>query len=315
MKLKYKCKYCGLMFIKKNELYKHKHDIHQINDNIVKHEYYNLTCIYCGITKYTTNCAMRRHETHCLQNPNRIEYKGHKISDETKKKISEGMHKAALEGRNKGWTTTKSGLQHKSYPEEFFTKIIENEFNDKKYEYNLPFYTWKLDFAWPHKKLCIEIDGSQHENEKQANSDLRKDEKLQKEGWKVLRIKWLDIFHNTKDYINQAKEFIDNGIIIECKPYINPVKTKTKKEKPKKEKPIKICNYLKDSSGRYNCNVLSLDVWEERKNKILNTNVDLTKFGWITKVSKITGLTKRVIEKTIEHFKELQELVFKKHIA
>ena len=315
MKLKYKCKYCGLMFIKKNELYKHKHDIHQINDNIVKHEYYNLTCIYCGITKYTTNSAMRRHETHCLQNPNRIEYKGHKISDETKKKISKGMHKAALEGRNKGWTTTKSGPQHKSYPEEFFTKIIENEFNDKNYEYNLPFYTWKLDFAWPHKKLCIEIDGSQHENEKQANSDLRKDEKLQKEGWKVLRIRWLDIFHDTKDYINQAKEFIDNGIIIEYKPYINPVKTKTKKEKPKKEKPIKICNYLKDSSGRYNCNVLSLDVWEERKNKILNTNVDLTKFGWITKVSKITGLTKRVIEKTIEHFKELQELVFKKHIA
>lgn len=325
MKLKYKCKYCELTFIKKDELYKHKRDIHNITDNNGKQPYYNLTCDYCGLTKYTTKGSMNNHKSHCIQNPNRIKYKGHKLSEETKRKISIGMHNAALEGRNKGWTTTKSGPQHKSYPEVFFTKIIENEFNDKNYEYNLPFYTWKLDFAWVHKKLCIEIDGSQHENEIQANSDLRKDKKLIEEGWKVLRIKWLDIFHNTQDYIKQAKDFIDTGVIVEYKPYINPIKEKVKKEKikkekikkekVKKEKPVKICNYLKDNSNRYNCMVLSSEIWEERKNKILNSNVDLKKFGWITKVSKITGLTKRVIEKTVEHFKDLQNMVFTKQIA
>lgn len=68
------------------------------------------------------------------------------------------MKKAAAQGRNKGWAATRT--KGKSYPEEFFIKVIENEFADKNYKFNLPFYTWKLDFAWPSKKICIEIDGA-----------------------------------------------------------------------------------------------------------------------------------------------------------
>ena len=121
------------------------------------------------------------------------------------------MHKAAIEGRNRGWITTKSGPQHKSYPEEFFTKVIENEFNDKSYIYNFPFFTWKLDFAWIAKKRCIEIDGSQHERDSKLHeSDIRKDAKLEVEGWKILRIRWIDLFHNTKEKIAEAKKFIDS---------------------------------------------------------------------------------------------------------
>ena len=37
----------------------------------------------------------------------------------------------------------------------------------------------------------------------------RKDEFLAKNGWKVLRIKWVDMFHEPKKYIKIAKDFIE----------------------------------------------------------------------------------------------------------
>lgn len=294
MKLEYKwiCPYCNEICISKNKLYKHKQQIHNIKKG--QQPKYNLKCPFCGYFLFTTKACMTLHEKYCKLNPNRVDCIGHPVSEETKKKLSISMHKAAIEGRNKGWTTTKCGPKKKSYPEEFFTKIIENEFNDKDYLYNVPFYTWKLDFAWPHKKLCIEIDGSQHERDEiQKESDIRKDKKLIECGWKVLRIKWLDMFHNTQDYIKQAKEFIDNGIIITCEPYINPIKIKINKKESK---------YQKDKSGKGNPNIISEEIWTQRKNIILNCGIDLMKYGWLEKVIEKTGYTKRIIENTIKRY-------------
>lgn len=72
------------------------------------------------------------------------------------------------------------------------------------------FSKFRLDFAWEHKKKVIEIDGSQHErDENQKHRDNRKDAPLKKEGWEVLRIRWIDLYNETQKYINLAKEFID----------------------------------------------------------------------------------------------------------
>ena len=77
------------------------------------------------------------------------------------------------------------------------------------------FYQYKLDFAWPQKKLCIEIDGSQHDRvDAQKQSDIRKDIKLLENGWRVLRIRWVDMYNNPDEYIHKAKQFIDDGMII-----------------------------------------------------------------------------------------------------
>jgi len=46
-----------------------------------------------------------------------------------------------------------------SYPERWFMKVIENEFEDKNYTREYPFHRFSLDFAWIEKKKCIEIDG------------------------------------------------------------------------------------------------------------------------------------------------------------
>lgn len=57
-----------------------------------------------------------------------------------------------------------------------------------------------------------------------------------------------------------------------------------------------------DAFGRLNERILSEDTWQDRKNLILSSGVDLQKFGWKTKVQEVTGLTRRQVDDTIEHF-------------
>lgn len=47
-----------------------------------------------------------------------------------------------------------------------------------------------IDFALPDRKIAIEIDGKQHEQESRAQSDRKKDSLLIEQGWTVHRIKW-----------------------------------------------------------------------------------------------------------------------------
>lgn len=125
------------------------------------------------------------------------------------KNISKGMKKAHEEGR--AWNIGKSRWNNEpSYPEKWFMEVIENEFLDKNYNYEYTFSIYSLDFAWVHKKKCIEIDGEQHEKFlEQKERDTRKDNLLSQNGWKVLRIKWSKCFKDTKTWIKIAKDFID----------------------------------------------------------------------------------------------------------
>lgn len=126
---------------------------------------------------------------------------------EVRAKISEGMKRAHAEGRahNIGecrWNNKPS------YPEEWFMKVLKNEFGfveSKDYKREYPFYRYSLDFAWPNKKVCIEIDGEQHQRfQEQKNRDIKKDELLKKEGWVELRKSWKDIFNDPKSFIKEV---------------------------------------------------------------------------------------------------------------
>lgn len=132
------------------------------------------------------------------------------ISDSIRSKISASMKKAHAEGRAHNIGKSRwNNLQ--SYPEIFFSTVIQNEFDDKEYKSEYPLGIYSLDFAWPHKKLCIEIDGEQHQRfDEYKERDLRKDKFIETEGWKVLRIVWKDMYIDTKTYISIAKQFIDS---------------------------------------------------------------------------------------------------------
>lgn len=119
------------------------------------------------------------------------------------------MKKAHKEGRAHNIGSSRWNNEP-SYPEIFFMKVIQNEFNDKNYCREYPFGKYSLDFAWVEKKRCIEIDGEQHERfEEYRKRDEQKDKLLIENNWKVLRIKWKDLYKNTKEIIKAAKDFID----------------------------------------------------------------------------------------------------------
>jgi len=200
---------------------------------------------------------------------------GKSLSDEHKEKISKKLKKAHREGRayNIGYN---NHIEEPSYPEKFFTKVIENEFDDKNYVYQYQFSTYKLDFAWVHLKKCIEIDCEQHYRfEDYHERDIRKDNLLKQRDWQVLRIRWKDIFNDTQRYINIAKDFIDNDIEHledNLKKYYDEIK---ELERIKKQQELDVIDKLHEIAIKVN--------------KVIDANINFTKFGWSEQVNKITG--------------------------
>ena len=130
-------------------------------------------------------------------------------TDEQKKHVSDMMKKAHAEGRAHNIGESRWNNEP-SYPEQWFMTVIKNHFSDQKYIREFPFFRFSLDFAWQHKKKCIEIDGDQHQRfTDYAERDARKDAKLKEEGWQVLRLRWKDVQLNKQYYIKLAKDFID----------------------------------------------------------------------------------------------------------
>lgn len=131
-----------------------------------------------------------------------------RATEETKKKISASMKKAHAEGRAHN-TSECRWNNEPSYPEQWFMRVLKNEFGfekDKDYKTEFPFHRFSLDFAWPDKKFCIEIDGEQHERfQEQKERDFEKDKLLKEEGWIELRKPWKEIFNNPKTFIEEVR--------------------------------------------------------------------------------------------------------------
>lgn len=231
-----------------------------------------------------------------------------KISEETKKKISLSLKKAFLENRAHGWANVKQNKNGMSYPEIWFQNMLKINNFDLNYEYNMQFFKYKLDFAWPDKRICIEIDGSQHYVLKERiESDKCKDELLKQFGWKVLRLKWGYICANTEEAIKLVNNFLNNVGDINVPLY----KTKIEISNEIRQR-CEADGVEKDKSGHYNRRKVTKLELEHRKFLILHSGVDLTKFGWVDKVSKITGLSARIINFTVNNDTELQNKVFRR---
>lgn len=301
----WQCKYCDnkCIFESRRKLEKHIKENHQ-NKKRVKNTY---ICQYCNNEIYTTILGFKKHENLCSKNPNR------KLPDLSKCKTEEFRRQASermKERHRLGLAATfqnRKNMPH-SYPENWLIDVLKNNFNQIEnidYETERPFYRFFLDFAWSEKRLCIEIDGELHRYEKQIARDKEKDRLLKEDGWKELRLKWGYISSNKIEAIKLIENFLNETGDITIPLY------KTKREIwEEQHKENKINGILKDSLGRFNHNKLSEEQLLERKNKILNSGIDLTKFGWVNKVSKITNLSRREINYTVNYFDDLKNKVF-----
>ena len=83
---------------------------------------------------------------------------------------------------------------------------------EREYEFH-PERRWRLDFAWPDKKVAVEIegltyDGGRHQRIAGYKSDLDKYNAALMMGWTVYRIAATDVYKNKK--IMAPEQHIEN---------------------------------------------------------------------------------------------------------
>jgi len=138
-----------------------------------------------------------------------------KMSQETKDKISISR-KEYLRNNPDKVPYLLNHSRNESYPEKYFSDIFEKEGLIVEKAVRIGLY--ELDFSVPSKRIDIEIDGSQHYCDKKIlESDIRRNEFLEQNGWDIIRINWSNY---QKMSFDEKKEYIRNLIS-----YINDIST------------------------------------------------------------------------------------------
>lgn len=266
-------------------------------------------CIYCKREKFTTVSGNSNHQSHCSKNPNRVPAKSHRAwTADERKRQSDKMKQAIKEGRAHGWASVKQNIGGMSYPEVWFANMLTKNNIGQEYEYNKQFFKYKLDFAWTNRRLCIEIDGSQHETiPDRKRMDQEKDALLAENGWKVLRLKWGYIFTHPNDAIELVKKFLTGVGDLSVPEY----KTRAELAHERRMR-CETDGVQKNKRGWYCRSMLREDEILRRKEMILTSGVDLTKPCWIKQVSDTTGLTRQAIYKLVERCPDIKQIVYRR---
>lgn len=239
----------------------------------------SVNCKYCN-RSFISECYLVRHEKCCLSNPDRTPEKGHPHSEEVKKRISESRKRWLRENPEKHpW---KKSDKFKSKPCETFKKFLLDEgirFIEEYEPLEDKFYC--IDIAFPDKKIGIEINGNQHYTREGILSEYYQERHniLKKAGWRIIEVHYTSCYDKKR-----VLSLIDKWEQPDYSTYFNKRLERIKKKEKCKN----------DPDRRYRSPLKNSD-FKKRADLILSSGVDLTKFGWRTKVSKITGLTRRKI--------------------
>jgi len=200
----YKCKTCSKEFEGKYSYIGHcsshkRNEAYKLGRKKIKEEEINLKkiCKYCQ-EEFESGLKLGGHQAWCKENPDykekskiskeklSIHFKGRKLSDEHKKKLSENKKEYLIKNPDK----VPYKLNHSSkisYPERYFLSVLKGF----DFQYKVPGTLYEIDFANPDKKIAIEIDGEQHYvDQRIIEHDIKRDQTLEDLGWKTIRIRW-----------------------------------------------------------------------------------------------------------------------------
>jgi very-short-patch-repair endonuclease len=146
------------------------------------------------VTKQCNNCGLtfevgfqRRGQKSCSRScASQLNWKNSSYRENISSLLSEVAFQRHNAGEDFGWRTR--GKFDCSYPESIASRMLEELHIEYVREFKINRYF--IDFALPARKIAIEIDGKQHEQESRAQSDRKKDSLLAEQGWTVHRIKW-----------------------------------------------------------------------------------------------------------------------------
>lgn len=187
------CKFCGKQCKNPNSLRNHERLCPNNKDRVYKSHTIGHTAWNKGKTKETDERVRKYGET-CSEgyNSGRLinSNLGKHHTEEEKKHLSEKRKQFLKEHPEKVPYVLNHHSKGDSYPEKYFKEVFDNE--KINYEQNYKQSGYFLDFAWPEKKLYLEIDGEQHYVDKRIiEHDKVRTETLSNEGWVcVVRIRW-----------------------------------------------------------------------------------------------------------------------------
>ena len=279
-----------------------------------------LKCQYCGLVKeYSRVSYFHFHENYCDENPNKKSYKGHKHTEDAKRRISEARKKFLQEHPDEHpW---KKSSKFKSRPCESLKQWLRNKNIDFEEEMLVvPGKNYSADIVFPKAMLIVEVNGNQHYD--LDKMDLlpyyqKRHNEMEALGWEVLEVPYNQSYseefrtglcRQLEAKLSSKQLFYAGSSPVSPKPYLRSLAL-IKKEKELKEKKrelekqqLKEQGFKVDSLGRVLTWAPTENEWVKRKELILNCGIDITKFGWVGKVEKATGLSKRIIETTVLHF-------------
>lgn len=306
----WKCKYCESVFKTRAELRQHvsSHNLPRGGGRPAV----NWTCCYCGCNKNSPLASKTLHEKCCIKNPNRVIRLGHKQTEETKKKISEtGRKNKLMGGYRYGSGRGKKGTYKGYYCDSSWelAYVIYNldhdihfERNEQlfPYEYNGKQHKYKPDFI--EGNTYIEIKGY-----------FTKQVKAKEEAF-PFKLKYIDK-NGIKPYMSYVVEKYGENYISLYEDKTYDISKRKKRPKAIKPKPTpRICQYCGKPFLRFEKHeklcFLRMSKRKEpfketlskRKDLILNSGVDMMKFGWVSKMEKVTGLSKHQIEDCVRYF-------------
>jgi hypothetical protein len=267
-----------------------------------------ITCKYC-LTRLDNHNAAGAHARWCLQNPNRKPNRNtlvkhciicdnsfigrgktcslkcantvtaktrQLLSSKRKKYLEENPEKHPWKKENKKISVpcnnvkeylSKSNIQ---FVEEF-TPLLDRSFS--------------IDIAFPHIKTGIEINGNQHYT---ASGNLKpyyqeRHDLIEKAGWKLIEVHYSQCFsdESISRFLNFDIPYDDSGII---ELYF---------EQKRMRDSLKADNDVMPRGQKVK--LKTNQKWEIVKNEIFNHSIDFSKYGWVTKVSKILNISPQKI--------------------
>lgn len=258
-----------------------------IHNNLIYDEIVDKYNVNFGIVRdilkglSTSGQKIKRRNTH---------FKKH--SDQTKKEMSEKKRKFLIDNPEKhNWKSNKKLI---SIPCEKLKEILKQNNISYIEEYQpLKDRFFCIDIAFPNIKLGLEVNGNQHYNKNGSLKEyykLRKD-LIEKDGWKLYDIHFSKIFDN--NFINELIFELNNHSLqnVDLSFYIKDKKI-NKNKKQKYEDRIKLL-----------------------KQKVENSNIDFSKYGWVKEVSNLLEISVNKggwwIKKNMKNFYE--EKCFKRN--
>ena len=224
------------------------------------------------------------------------------ISEETKNKMR-AKRLNYLSNKNNFYKTSwgKSSRGEMTYGEEWLHKILEKEGLYSKHDiiFQYPIFPYSIDFAFINEKVALEFDGKCHFiSGKRIDHDLKRDEYLESKGWRTFRVSYDEM----KSFeIQNFLEFIESLAPIDYRKKFEERMIKSEEIKPKKE-------------NKRDLNRINYDSEQYKLAEIISSSdIDFSSFGWVNKVSHLTGKKHQKINRWMKKYlPEIYEISYKK---